>query len=305
MNKFANHYVLTVFMIVIAAACVLVFRANRGIDYADARLYVLQQANVTELSDNVIQAVKQLPNIARVELIGSDKIYAYFQDATDNVILANVQKVEQSYPVTTVGVYNYKYAMGLDNYLVNSAIEWGIIFFGLGIIYYALELRGLGWKRWQVLSYIVSDVFMTAASIIVLLGTASLVGQLGMKMDDDFVALMGLGVGITAIFQLFEIEIIKRAVLNVGNKVNFDDAEGVFVRRKPELILLSCVLTLIGFMPLLVVFGRLSVLSVIVFMAIAVNYYLAVNVKPGLFGFLLRQGTRAGLSSSRIFQKVW
>jgi hypothetical protein len=303
MSKLKNRYLVTALIIVLSAAAIFLFKANWGIDYADADLYIVKSDNVA-ITDNAYSAISQLKNLSRIERINNDSLYLYFQNQTDNKdqTLANVV-AEQN--LKLVAKYLYRFPSEEFRLIANRTVTFALAIIVIAIIFYGADLRGLGWRRWQVGYYIFNDLLMSLGIGIIVLGLASVFGQLGLKMDNDFVSYMGIVLGIIAIYRVYELEIIKQLVLNSGNKINYSDLKVLISNRRPELIMLSCVLLLFAFLPFAVLLGKMIAMAVLVGIAIVVNYYFSSKIKTAMLIFILEQGENTKLFKKSSFQKIW
>jgi len=290
-------------ILALSLAALFVFKANWGIDFADANLYIVSTDNAA-LTDNILTDSSKLPSLARVEQVGEGSLYLYFQPLSDNVDTA-VGEFAAKYDLSMTDSMIYRYSSEEFRLIVNRATTLGMIILFVLFFYQGVELRSKGWKRWQVGYYIVTDFLVTAGVSLIVCAIASVMGQLSLKMDNDFVVMMGLALGIGILYRLYEVELIKRISINEKNITNYAEIKSIFKTRKPELILLSCVLLLAGFMPLVVLSWPLAAMSILIGASIGLSYLSSVYIKPGLTVFMLKQGEETGFLKKKAFSKLW
>jgi hypothetical protein len=301
MNKMKNKPVIVLFAVILSVLSIYFFKSNWGIDFAGADLYILKGDN-TGFSEEIIVGANKLKQVSRVERINNENLYVYFQNITDNKEIVDFSSANN---LEITGDYSYRYTeeeYRMITYRISMII---LIIIGVGSIFYIADLYKLDWKRWQIVYYFVNDLFISALVVLFSIAFSSLLGQIGIKIDGDFTSIAGIAFAITVAYRLYELEILKRIKLNKSNSLNLEDLKDVFIKRKPELILISTVIVLIGFMPLAVILGKISIISSIVLVSILINYGMAIFIKPELLIFLLTQGERSKIIKKSFFQKTW
>jgi len=301
MNK---KLIISIALIILSVGALLLFRANFGIDFADASLTIVATENVNFGSDALNDANK-LKNITRVEQVSTNQLYLYFQPITDNSYLTDLSGYIDRYKLSQSESYMYRFPSEEFTLITNRAVTLGLAIMLIMFIFVGAELRGQNWKRWQVGYSIVTDFFISFGVIVLIGGVLAVFAELGLKMENEFVSYVMVCVGITGLFRLYEINIFKRTRINDNGKLDKNEMLLVFKNRKPELILLSCVLLLAGFMPLVVLGGKLTILSLLVFLSIGVNYLVAVYIKPGFLTFMFEQGENTRMLKKKAFEKIW
>jgi len=296
MNK---KLLITLIVLVLSIFAIYFFRANWGIDFADAFMVNAQSDNVV-VTGEMISDANAVKNIVRVENIANNSLNLYFQPITDNSFISSLNLYAQKDKLTLSSIYTYRFASEEYNLIVNRLATMGLAVLFIMFIYMGAELRGVDFKRWQVGYYIVSDFILSVAIMIIVLGVLSVFGQLGFKMDNPLLTFMMANLGINLLYRVYEIEIIKRT-----KSTDKKDLLGVFKNRKPEIILLSCVLSLVILLPFMVLGGQMSVLSLLILTTLGLNYLTTIHLKPGFINFMFEQGEKMGMLKNKIFNKEW
>lgn len=292
MNK---KIIITLVVVALSLVSIFVLKANWGIDNADANLIYVATTDNKALTDNVIADASVLKDISHVDQLDNKQLILYFQPLSDNVDSA-VSAFASKYKLTQSETMIYRYASEEYNLIFNRALTLGLAVLLILFVYQGIELRNMSWKRWQVGYFIASDFFLIFLITIVEFGIACVFGKLGMKMDDTFQVIFAITVGITIIFRGYEMELIKRFK---------KDLRVVFKDRKPEFIMLVCVLFLAGFMPFVVLSWPLAGASMLILISIGLNYLTAVYIKPDFVEFMFEQGKNTALLKRKALNKEW
>jgi hypothetical protein len=292
MNK---KVIITLVVVALSVASILIFKANWGIDDADANIIYVTATDNKALTDNVIADASALSHLTHVDQLDKTELALYFQPLSDNVDLA-VSVFANKYSLTQSSTLIYRFASEEFNLFANRALTLGLVVMLILFIYQGVELRHLNWKRWQVGYYIASDFFIVLLVTVVELGVASIFGELGMKMDNPFQVIFAVALGVTLLFRGYEMELVKR--MGKDLRITFKD-------RRPELIMLSCVLVLAGFMPFVVLSWQLAVPSLLILLSIGLNYLTAIYIKPFFVEFMFEQGKSTALLKRKALNKEW
>lgn len=290
-----NKVLISIATILLAIFAIVAFRGNLGIDFTDASLITVATTDNSALTDNVLADASALKNISRVERLNHNELTLYFQPISDNVdqiVSAFANKYLLSQSETMV----YRFSSEEFNLFFNRFLTLGLIVMFVLFLYQGAELRGIRWKRWQVAYSIASDFFITLIVTLVQVGFACILGEFGIKMDNSFLTIFFIATAVTLIFRGYETDLIKRY------KNNFP---AVFMDRKPELILLACVLLLAGFLPFVVLSWQLAGASTLILFSIGINYLVAIYIKPDFVEFMFEQGKNTLLLKKKALSKEW
>jgi hypothetical protein len=301
MNNMKNKPVIILIAFILSLLSLYFFKSNWGIDYAGADLYILKGDN-TGFSEEIIVGANKLKQVSRVERVNNENLYVYFQNSSDNkeiVDFSNTNNLKIS------GEYAYRYTEEEYRMMTYRISMGALIIIAISSIFYIADLYKKEWKRWQIIYYFANDLLLSALVTLFTIAFTSILGQIGIKIDNDFTAVAAISFAITVSYRLYELEIIKRIKLNQSNKINFEDLKEIFTKRKPELILISTVIVLVGFMPFAVILGGLSISSSVILVSIVINYAMAVFIKPELLIYLFIQGERSRIIKKTFFQKTW
>lgn len=292
MNK---KIIIATVVVLVSILVLIIFRGNLGIDFSDANLIYVSTTDNKSLTDNVIADASTLKNISRVEKIDNNKLMLYFQPLSDNAD-SRVAEFAAKYNLSQSATMIYRYAKDEYVFILDQSIGISLISLLVLFVYQGAELRGLGWKRWQVAYYITSDFFLTLLTVVVELGLASVLGELGMKMDNTFITVLFMAIAVSAIYRWYEADLIRRYK---------KDLSIIIKERKPELILLTCIVLIAGFLPLVVLSWQVMGWSILVLAAIGLNYAVSVYYKPGFVEFMFEEGKNTAFLKQKMLNKEW
>jgi hypothetical protein len=306
LNKLSDRKVLIIaaVLFVLAAVGFGLFKLNIGVDYMDATVFVTQLdheesvATVTANTDNI-----QMPS--RVEKEGTSKFYLYFQDLTPDQIAAIKSRFANVQPgVLSLDMYYYTPAR--EYYLKDRVVLIAGFAMILGLVYLLYILKGLKLKREQVLSLILSEWLLLLFGFAVLLGFVSLLGKLGVVMDDPFFTFT---LGSFMVLLLFSIYSLLR-IRDLLQLEKFEKLSLLYARLKnkywPEGVFLFCTGLLVVGLPWVVVERTVALGALQMLWALLISLGIFFYVRPALSRAIIALYARSKrLASSHFWQKQW
>lgn len=270
-------------LMVLSLVAIFVFKLNLSPDFSSSRV-VIAQLDHEVSTDNVRATADAILKTSQVMKEGTDKFYLVFQNVTDEQILDFTSKyIDAQGGVSSTGDYNFKYAgevLIFQRILIISAIA-----FISYAVYAAHSLKGIGFKRIDMIPVIGGELLIFIFSATVLSGVGSLLGAAGLKMDFTYWTMFILAIAVIAAFRIYTIfrfrDIAKRE-MTTDLSVLY---QKLFSKFWPEFVFLFCIAIIICVLPFVVLGTSFLLDAVLVIVACIIAMFNFALLQRDLFRF--------------------
>ena len=290
-------------LIVVSILSALFFKLNLGVEYMDATVISVQLDHEDTMS-NIENKVSSYMPISKIEKEGTSNFYVYFQNITSEDALKIESNIKSDISgVISTGVFEYHAAR--ERALIQRAeiiTLFGIFAFS---IYIFANFKNKKFTVSQVLSMWASELFVILVNILLLVGLASILGKMGVIMDNNFWSIFFLSIGITMLYRIYEI-LKVRMILKTLEIESIEDAYSKMIEIYwPEFVFISCFLALMAFLPLTVLGISILKSSTMVFFTILTAFASVLYLKPFLQKELLIISNSKLLKKIKFLNKKW
>lgn len=283
-------------LLVVSILSIVFFKLNLGIEYMDATV-ISVQLDHEDTMNNIENKVSLFMPISKIEKEGTSNFYIYFQNITSE----DASKIEGNIKADISGVIStgvFEYHAARERALIQRAeiiALFGIFAFS---IYVFANFKNRKFSISQVVSIWFSELAVILANLVLLIGFGSILGKLGIIMDNNFWSIFFLSIGIIMIFRIYEI-LKVRMILKTLETEDIEDAYNKMIEIYwPEFIFISCFLALMAFLPLTVLGVSILKSSTMVIYAILIAFASVLYLKPFLQRELLT------ISNSKLLKKI-
>lgn len=304
-TKTKTKVFLVIFLVslVVSILSAVFFKLNLGVEYMDATV-ISVQLDHEDTMNNIENKVSNYMTISKIEKEGTSNFYLYFQNISNEDASKIVDSIKTDISgVISTGVFEYHAAR--ERALVQRAeiiALFGIFAFS---IYVFANFKNKKFLISQVISIWFSELLVILVNLVLLIGFGSILGKMGLVMDNNFWSIFFLSIGIIMLYRIYEI-LKVRMILKTLETESIEDAYNKMIEIYwPEFVFISCFLALMAFLPLTVLGISILKSSIIVIYAILVGFTSVLYLKPFLQKELLVISNSKLLKKINILNKKW
>ncbi len=258
-------------LLILSLFSIFYFKLNIGPFFNDSNVLLIQLDHEVS-TDNVVGELRSFSKPSRVEKESTSKFYAFYQGVSEDEKISILDTVSTKLPGIVSKTF-YEYIPAKEVIVLQRALIVFAVFFVTALVYLALILRKNGLLIKDLLSFVIKELLMTLFTIIVFLGFGSVIGAVGVVMEQTFFTITLTGIFLIVIFemyyvfrfkQLLQIE-VKKSLQEISLKISKD--------YWPEFVFLLSMILIILVLPWIVISGELT-LSIfqIVFAMLLIAY---------------------------------
>jgi hypothetical protein len=272
--------VMIAILFVLSIFSVFFFRLNLGVEFKDAQTLVIQLDHEESLA-NVYYTLSRFSNISKIEKEGTSKFYLYYQNYTPEELVNLEQNVRDNLPGVILADF-YEYHTARERALLARAeivSGFALIVYS---IYFIANFKNKKILKKDVLNLLMSDLSIILICSVMLMGFVSVLGELNVIMNTNFMSMVLFAIGIIMLFRIYEIQKFK-AIIKTNGYESIDDTNNKLINYYwPEFVFLSAFLFLIVYIPLTVFDGSIFKASIMLVLAIFLSILGVFYLKPAL-----------------------
>lgn len=295
--------ILITVLFVLSLLSIFFFRLNLGVEFKDASVIIVQLDHEESIL-NVENKVSKYVNLSKIEKEGTSKFYLYLQNYSGEQIIDLKNNIKTNIDgVITTDNYDY-YTAREKSLLIRTEIISGFALFVYGV-YFVFNLKNKKILRKDVLSLFITDIAVIGICTTILIGFVSLLGEMGVIMNINFVCLVLFSFGVIMIFRLYDLQKFK-AVIKTNEYIGLNETNGKLISYYwPEYIFISSFLLLISYIPLTVINPSLLKAGTMIVFSIFISLLGVFYLKPKISELFLSLFEIKQLKKIRFFSKQW